>query len=364
MKHPLWILNSILLFLLIIAAGFVFFSWHELPERADIEPELAKQPTKRTIAQANINVIYENDLFGTYHVVLPTEQQKFEIVMPEAPTPAPIRIPEEQPVHFFEPLQITLKGIMTFAINDSKNRAIIEDNETKIEKLYKVGDKIEDAQLLRIFSNKIIFIRSNGQQEVLYLREKDALNDPAYASAHGWNDIIKQINENYFIINPTLFVTRIQNLGQFIDMLDLTTVYSKGESAGCRIGHLEKNSLGFALGLQVGDIILDINGITATTTANRFKIYKTLVSLNTHDIIKVTIKRNHRIMQIEYMLEEVDASEATQQAKNHKREQERLEILQKKETFAPTMQDIRLREKNYMREQGKQPIIPLSKPAE
>ena len=315
MKHPVWILNSALLFLLVIAAGFIFFSWQRAPEREDLEPELVAQPVKRNLPRTNIEKIYENDLFGTYHTMLPSEQEQPEMIMPQVPEPAPAKAPERQTIPFLDPLGITLKGIMTFSVNEAKNRAILEDNKTKDEKLYKVGDKIEDAQLIRIFSNKIIFIRSNGQQEVLYLREKDALTDPSYMSVHGWSDVIEQLNESSFIVNSDLFVTRVQNLGQFIDMLDLTTVYKKGESAGCRIGHLEENSLGLALGLHQGDIILSINDIPATTTSHRFKIYKTLVSLDTHDTIKVLLRRNNRPLNIEYMLQKITKKKYSKKCK-------------------------------------------------
>jgi len=93
---------------------------------------------------------------------------------------------------FLDPLDITLKGIIVLVHNDSKNRAIIADNKTNKELTYKVGSAIEDAQLIRILSNKVIFLRSNGQQEVLYLREKDAELDPVYTIIDNWDGIIQK----------------------------------------------------------------------------------------------------------------------------------------------------------------------------
>ena len=37
---------------------------------------------------------------------------------------------------------------------------MIQDNKTMQEGTYKVGDLIQDAQLIRIFKNKIIFLTS------------------------------------------------------------------------------------------------------------------------------------------------------------------------------------------------------------
>ncbi len=75
------------------------------------------------------------------------------------------------------------------------------DTRTNKESSYKVGDMIEDAQLIRIFSNKVILMRANGQQEVLYLREKDAKLDPTYASGENWEGIISQNGPLEFAIN-------------------------------------------------------------------------------------------------------------------------------------------------------------------
>lgn len=360
MKHPIWILNSALLFLLALGSIILLFSWHSTSEREDFEPEITTQPIKRSLPKISIEKLYENDLFGTYRIPVSAEHQMPEIIMPQVPAPMSAQVPERPPIQFLDPLAITLKGIMTFSVNDSKNRAIIEENKTGAERIYRVGDTIEDAQLLRIFSNKVVFIRSNGQQEVIYLRAKDALADPSYTSVHGWSDVVEQINENHFIVNPNTFIVRVQNLGQFIDMLDLTTVYRRGESAGCRIGNLEENSLGIALGLQVGDIILSINNIPATTTSHRFKIYKTLVSASGPATIKVYLKRNNRNFTIEYELKEIVKKDKVTERDEQRREQERLQILQNKQNFAPTMYDIRMREKNYMKTQGKKPTPSLS----
>lgn len=366
MRHPFWILNSALLFLFLLAAGFIFFSYQPAPEREEIEPEPYAISAKKT-TKINIKNIYENDPFDTYRREMPSEavlEKTSQLPLP--PTPEPFIIPEKPVAQFLEPLGVTLKGIMAFALDESKNRTIIADNKTGIEKMYKVGDKIEDAQLLRIFSTKVLFIRSNGQQEVLYLREKDAMNDPVYAGILGWQDVIEQETENRFIIYPDSFAERVNNLAQFLDALDITTVYKKGESVGCRIGHLEDNSLGVALGLHKGDIIVSINEIPATTTDLRIKIYKTITATPRLTNVEVKIIRNQREMMVYYTLQESKIKRPTpEDVKEHsRREQEQREALAKKHTLAPTMNDLRLKERQYMKEQGKRPLTPLSKQIE
>ncbi len=109
------------------------------------------------------------------------------------------------------------------------------DNRTNKESSFKMGDIVEDAQFIRIFSNKVILMRANGQQEVLYLREKDAKFDPTYANIDGWEGVITRTRPYHYTINTPEFINRIQSLGQFIDTLEVITAYRQGESVGCRV---------------------------------------------------------------------------------------------------------------------------------
>lgn len=368
MKHPFWILNSTLLFLFILALGFISITKQSLPEMEPIDTKPIYKPRKTTVSKIAIEKIYERDPFGTVaRRIEPTElpPESALVTLPKPPSPQPIEVPKKEVVEFLDPLSITLKGIMSFALDEAKNRAIIADNRTNVEMMYRVGDKIEDAQLLRIYSNKILFIRSNGQQEIIYLREEDALNDPIFAMALGWDDCITEVTDHFYTVDPETFISRIGNLGQFIDLLDLTTVYKKGSSIGCRIGVVHENSLAHALGLRQGDIVTFINDIPATSTSDRLAIYRSITNTKPGSSIRVTYIRRNQEFVNEYKLEVKTVYKKQEvMLEQRKKEAEQLNILQKKHTLAPTMQDIRLKEKQYMKEQGKRPFAPLIRPIE
>src|SRR5258708_7440748 len=196
MRHPFWIVNLGLLSLVLVAFAFVYLSSIKVPMRESIEPTQAL-PRKELKVAINIKKIYEDDLFGTYTKELPQLKRLDAVIpFPEPPVQERIVAPKVIEPEFLDPLQVTLKGIIVVGSNDSKNRAMIQDNKTTQEGTYKVGDIIQDAQLIRIFKNKIIFLRLNGQQEILYLREQDAKIDPAYSLAHEWDTVIKKAGLN------------------------------------------------------------------------------------------------------------------------------------------------------------------------
>jgi type II secretion system protein C len=365
MKHPFWIINSTLFLFVLLALGFIFLYRVDIPEHETIKPHIYSRVKKQEI-QINISKIYENDLFDTYVKEAPPHKEPEELPFPEPPLPQPVTIPEIPKPQFLDPLNITLKGIVVVRNDNTKNRAIIMDNKTNKELVYKTGDVFEDAQLIRISGIKVIFLRANGQQEVLYLREQDAKMDPMYAVLDNWEAAIQPLGINYFMISPREFTRRVTSLGQFIEMLSLTTAYKQGKSIGCRVGEVAEKSLGAHLGLQTSDIIISINHIPATTTENRLKIYKEIVDMQYDDTITVRLRRNKTDeMELLYKLEEftpqptsatpVPAGEEERKPLDKIKEEEKIKALEQQYKFAPTLQEIRTRERQLMFNKGKAP---------
>jgi type II secretory pathway component PulC len=355
MKHPFWIANSSLLFLVLLAFSFIYFSRMPLPERENIEPGTYVKPPEEVL-QINISKVYENDLFNTYKKeVAAPERPDYTVPFPQPPKPQSVSVPEIPAPQFLDPLNITLKGIVVSNIN-AKNRAIIEDNNTKQETVYKVGSTIEDARIIRILNNKIILLRSSGQQEVLYIREKDAKSDPTYALIEDWNQVIVPSGENRFLVNSKEFALRVNNLGYFIDLLGLTTAYKQGVSIGCRIGQMHP-TLGTQFGLQVGDIIVSINNIPATNTENRLAIYKEITNMRQNDTINVKLVRNNQESSISFVIKdslvEQTGSDAERAMSEKLSYEDKVEVLKQKHKFAPTLQEIRKQEKQNMFRNGK-----------
>ena len=137
MKHPFWLLNDALLVLFLVIIGFIIFAAPSLPKRVSLKPEYEAKPPKKDVSGLDLSKIYMNDIFGTYQQTTPpSAPAESKTAMPEPPMPEPVRVPLATPPRFLEPLQITLKGIITLN-NETENIAIIQDNKTKYgKKLY------------------------------------------------------------------------------------------------------------------------------------------------------------------------------------------------------------------------------------
>lgn len=361
MKHPFWLLNDALLLLFFIVVGFILFSAPSLPKRVSLKPESEAKPPKKDVSGLDLSKIYMNDIFGTYQqaTVAPPPSMEAKVTLPEPPMPQPVLVPIASPPRFLEPLQITLKGIITLS-NETENIAIIQDAKSSTAKNYMVGDKIEDAQLIRILRNKIILVRSNGQQETLYVNQYEAELDQQLIAPSDWSSVVQKTGEMSYVVDPFSFINHIQNLSQCIDALNLITVFKQGKSIGCRVGSLPPKSIGLALGLQQGDIITAINGIPSTTTDSRFEIYQTIVGLHLGDTINVAMTRNNQEIMVQYTLQSIEKT-ATTPGKEvtglpvksaEQIEAERIEILRKRQQFAPTLEELRMQQKREIVQYG------------
>ncbi len=305
MKQPVWILNSSLLVLFFMSQLLLFMMQRAVPRRISISLGKMIVEQEESTDPVDIKQIYEHDLFGTYEPpIIPTKSVIEEIIaaIPKPPKVIVPEVPVEKVPTFFAPLDVILKGVI-FVKNDPDNCiAIVQLKKTKEERNYQVGDLIEDAQILKILSNRIIIIRSNGQQETLYLREEDAVSDFNKEAKSIPKSVVENSSDNKYTINIDEFAQRVRNLGEFINLLDLTTVYKQGKSFGCRIGKIDKESLGSMLGLMVDDIIVKVDNYFIDDLANRIQVYDHVMQKHVGDVIEVVLYRGQDTLTFMYGL--------------------------------------------------------------
>ncbi|HAU30672.1 TPA: hypothetical protein DCW54_03535 [Candidatus Dependentiae bacterium] len=302
---PMWILNGLLFFTYLFSTALLFFVQPKTPKRISIRTTMQQTVLDSTLSQINPTLVYENDLFGTFvkpKIVEPKEKPREKLIAPQPPeeqTPDPL---VREPAKFLPPLEIKLKGILRNS-NALFTRAIVEDLKTKEEKMLKVGDQIEDANLIKLEKSKAIFVRSNGQQEIIFLTEEDAQKDPIYVGDKVWSQIIRPAEgqSNTFEIETIAFIETVSNIAQLLETLDITTAFSQGESIGCRVGKIYKQSLGEALGFKTGDVISKINDIEPRSTKERLAIFNQIKENGDSQAIVVAVLRNGQTINLAYI---------------------------------------------------------------
>lgn len=343
-----------------------------VPRRVNLEPDVVKAVEKKADFDVDLKQIYGvNDLFGTFVPEVPTVAKDLAVQIPAIPEPprqVPLHIPVEKAPVFIAPLNVTLKGVIYLHDDQEKSVAIIQFKDSKKEVNYRVGELLQDAQILKIFPNRVIVVRSNGQQETLYLREEDAQKDLSYEEQKELESMKIPFKSGQYHIPLDTFLAQVQSLGQFIDLLDLTTVYQKGKSIGCRVGRAQKGSLAVKLGLQTDDIIKKIDAIPVTSLNSRVELYDHITSKKAGDIIHVEFERSGVPEHYTYLLvSHLDKAEAAdkdsmQHAKISQRvvydaEQEKKRLLEQRVKMAPTAHQIQMDERRKMMEARRKEVL-------
>jgi len=362
MKSPLWILNSALAAVLVGLALVIFIMRPHIPARSPITPSGVVAIGPEVMPRVDPSQIYKHDLFATYaETKQPTEEVIVKkTVVPQPPMQKVTPAATSAPVQFLPPLAISIKGII-YSHHESENRAIIADAKTKRESLHKIGDKILDAEIIYIGSNKVMLIRSNGQQETLFVTQLDAERDPIYTKRTSWDTVIQKTNDNEYAVYQDGFAEQVPSLAQFIEMLDVTTAFHKGQILGCRIGRSSDSPLAGLLGLQAGDIVTAVNGIPTTTTKKRVAIYSLLKEIDTDTEVVVSAIRNGQLITLKYLIRVVQKEPTS--IKNRSIPNNRQDVKQQDAAvithttqrvpeYAATVQNVQKRDKTAMFNHG------------
>ncbi len=363
MKQPIWVVNLSLLGLLVVVIGFLSLYNIKLPTPQSLAPQQLPVSIQQKIEALDVSKIYQNDLFGTY--IAPIKEPEVGEVVPVPQPPAPVLVPPppvEKP-KFLEPLPLTLTGIIMLN-DDATSRAIIMDNRSKQETSYKIGDEVEDAQLVKIFSKKILLIRSNGQQEILYLSQDDALAEVPLSERTDWSRIVKRLTAGRYLVDRAEFAQTVGTLSAAIEAFELATAYKDGANIGVKIGQVGQQSLANAMGFMPGDIITQIDALTVRSTKDRVAVYKHITELDDSVSVTINFLRQNRPVTYTYKLgiisprpsatalapgQEVQKdSPAAQKIVADEERDNAIDLLKQKEEFAPTEQELRLREKEHI----------------
>ncbi len=314
MKQNIWIVNTSLVIIFGLSLGLYNLLHEDAPPRPPrkitfkpTSEDSKKDSTTDVIAPA-WEKIYQDDVFGTYAMVKiePTKKSLIK-PMPEPPRPTPIPPPEPKRPDFIPALPVTLRGIIT-GEDENQNVAMISD-ETNKELLYHVGDKIKDAQIIRIASNRVVILRATGQQETFYLRPpklsllgQSDQPDPQNPLSK-WNMIVKKIDDRNFEVDPTQFKHEVETLGSFLERAAVIgTAFQGGKAVGIRLGTINATDLVTALGLKSNDLITSINNTFIGVIDDRIKAYEQITKATIDSKISVKLIRNNQNLDITYKL--------------------------------------------------------------
>ena len=229
----------------------------ETPQQAAAGPQAADMTKDPVEAYA---VIVERNLFRTTDRPLVVDQM--DPGMLEATT-----------------LQIDLYG--TIAGEEGRGYAIIEERDKKKQRLYKVGDRVAGAVIVKILRNAVV-LRVGEKDQVLKKKEivaRGANRLPAAAMPGPAPAQAPEAAPRPQARPPQAPPGSPSDLASLLTQARVTphiTAGSSGKPDGVVINEIQPGSLFENVGLANGDIIQEVNGRPVTGVADLVSMYRDL----------------------------------------------------------------------------------------
>ena len=178
--------------------------------------------------------------------------------------------------------------------------AVIEDEAEKKQKLYRLGDSVQNAVVRMILRNKIV-LSFQGRDEILET-EKPALAkgpggpvpesvDPESAPAPAPETGAAQ---RKITLNRDQITSAMGNLN---DLMGQATIQPSQDGKGLLVTDIKPNSIFRRMGLRTGDVLTSAGGNPITSVEDAYKLYEGIKSADT---VKLEIMRRGRPTVIEY----------------------------------------------------------------
>ncbi len=293
MKQHLWAVNSFLFILLCGTLASIFLLEQPIPQHRPLPP--IEEEKEKTKTPPPLEALYgPNDLFGLF--VPPTSSGVKTTDIPKPPQfspPPPPQVPKSPALKLVSPLAITISGIIFSPKHPDKSVAMIADDTNK-EVMYHLGDTIKDGMIIKISQDRVVILRSNGQQETFFLRKDitlDSLSGEKADKDSEADKLARSTGENTYDLSLEVFNSKIQSVADFLDEFDLMPIYEKGEITSFKISTKTPSIFHTSLGFMDGDLVTKINNLHITDMKNRVKIYETLKNIQPRDKISVTVLR-------------------------------------------------------------------------
>lgn len=184
---------------------------------------------------------------------------------------------------------------------DAVTRAIIEDEVTRKQDLFKVGDRVQEAVIKLVLRDRVV-VSYKGRDEVLMMETAKGAGRSTRSGSSGRNgrnlppaSITKKVNLRRDTIDDAMM-----NISSLMKDVRIKPHFRNGQPEGMAISGIKSNSIFRKMGIRNGDVIMGVDGQKIESVDDAMSLYGNLKSASE---VKIEIKRMGQIQTIEYTIE-------------------------------------------------------------
>ena len=192
-----------------------------------------------------------------------------------------------------EPTKLGLALLGTVSGTGGFDFAVIEEKDKKKQGLFKEGDSVAAATIIRIMRG-IVVLRVADRDEILKMEEGDHRSEVGgrRSEVRGIKNVIK--------VKKTDIDNAFKNMGKMLAQVRIRPYFSSGKPDGFMVSRIKPGSIFQKMGMQNGDIIQGVDNEPIKSPDEMMKLYNKMKS---GSAINLNIKRKGRQEELKYIFQ-------------------------------------------------------------
>jgi general secretion pathway protein C len=193
-------------------------------------------------------------------------------------------------VEELEKTKLNLDLLGTVFSGGENDFAVIEEKEKKKQGLFRVGDTVATAEVIKILRGMVV-LRVNGKDEVLTMKEE--------APGEGQTGSVSAASPGGSImVDKTEIDQAFNNMNQLLTQVRIRPYFSSGKPDGFMVSNIKNGSIFQKMGLRSGDVIRGVNDRPITSADDMLELYR---GLQSGSEINLNIKRRGKEETLTYV---------------------------------------------------------------
>ena len=274
----IWVVNAALFALCCFLSAGLANAWiaEWLTARPSAAPARRVSAAEPARAWSDRQTILDRNLF------------QVSTLVPEKPVEAEPALTDEE----LEATGLPLKLLGTISANDQAAAwAAVEDQQSHKKIIVRVDQRLLDkATVLRIERRRIV-LQNGAKREELALDADEAVpgggirqasaqpaRAPAPPAANDLRERVKRLSEGNFQVQRDDVEEAVRNPAALFSEARILPKYDNGSMVGVQLSSIKPGSLFEEIGIQNGDTVTQVNGITVTSPQDSAALLKELTS--------------------------------------------------------------------------------------
>lgn len=175
-----------------------------------------------------------------------------------------------------EPTELKVQLLGTVSGDSENAAAIIQEGAKKTQALYKEGDSIQDATIIKILRGKVI-VRVGGENQVLTMEEKPRTSSGSIDRRRSPVGPAQRPSTTITLDRNTI-TKSLDDINELLSQVRVRPHYKDGKADGLMLSQIKPNTVFTKMRLRNGDVVQRVNGKSISSPDEIMEFYEELKS--------------------------------------------------------------------------------------